>query len=43
MSYRVELTSRAEEDLAHLPERQVRLMIDWLRRLGENAETINRF
>ena len=39
MSYRVELTSKAEEDLARLPKRQAQLAIERLRRLGENAET----
>ena len=41
MSYSVELTQKAEDDLARLPKRQAQLAVNRLRRLGENAETMS--
>ena len=41
MSYSVELTQKAEDDLSRLPKRQAQLTVNRLRRLGENAETVS--
>ena len=41
MSYSVELTQKAEDDLARLPKRQAQLAVNRLRRLGENAEIMS--
>ena len=41
MSYSVELTQKAEDDLSRLPKRQAQLAVNRLRRLGENAETMS--
>ncbi len=41
MNYRVELTPTAEKDLSRLTKQQAQLAVNRLRRLGQNAETIN--
>ena len=40
MSYGVDLTKKAEDDLARLPKNQAQIAVNRLRRLGENAETV---